>query len=300
MALTPIDATGMSGATVALLDGGTPFAMVDLWVITLSGGGVVRWHGGPDNTPLTFVSSSAAGGAYVAGPGINRGKITTKLGVDVATLQATFLANSGVLINSAPLLPFVRGNGFDGATVVLYRGYMTAWGQPIIGVTISFSGRVTSIKSLARTQFDLTVSSWTVLLNVSMGPDVFQANCLNQHYDANCTLTPSLISGTVSGGGSVNGCNSNLSQADGFFTKGVLIWVTGPNAGLRRAVQTYLHASGALAFAFPLPAAPGVGDTFTVARGCLLNIPDCTAQGNLIHFRATPFTPPAITGAVGV
>jgi hypothetical protein len=26
---------------------------------------------------------------------------------------------------------------------------------------------------------------------------------------------------------------------------------------------------------------------------------DCSAQSNLIHFRGQPFTPPAITGAIG-
>ena len=295
--LTPIDAIGHAGATVALLNGGADFVMADLWSITLNGGAVIRWHGAGFNTPLSF-----NGNTWAAGPTIDRGKISTKLGVEVATLDATITAAPNDLINGVPVLPFVRGNGLDGATVVLYRAYLPAWGLPITGVTIAFSGRVTSLKNLSRTQFQMTVSAWTVLLNVNMGPDVFQAGCLNNLYDANCTLNKSsfAFSGAVTGGGTTTACSTNLTQADGFFTQGQLVWLTGPNAGLSRAVATYANASGAMTFAFPLSNAPTPGDTFTAYRGCNLTMASCSAFGNLIHFRGQPFTPPAVTGAVGV
>ncbi len=304
---TPIDAVS-AGATAALLNGGADFVMLDLWAITLSGGAVIRWHAGTGDKranaagSYTFTAASGqptfANGTYVKGPPIDRGKVSTKLGVEVATLDATFIANANDLINGVPLLSFVRGNGFDGATVVLYRAFLSDWGQPITGVTIEFSGRVTTVKNLSRTKFDLTVSAWTVLLNVNMGPDVYQAGCLNTHYDADCTLTQTFVSGTVTGGGTTGGCNSNLTQADGFFTKGQLIWQTGANAGLRRAVAAYLNSGGAISFAFPLPYPPAPGDTFTASRGCLLTTADCSAQSNLIHFRGQPFTPPAVTAVV--
>jgi uncharacterized phage protein (TIGR02218 family) len=295
--LTPIDATGHPGATTALLNGGADFVMADLWTITLNGGAVVRWHGAGFNTPLSF-----NGNTWSAGPAIDRGKITTKLGVDVATLDATITAGPGDLINGVPILPFVRGNGLDGATVVLYRAYLPAWSQPIAGVTIAFSGRVTSLKNLSRSQFQMTVSAWTVLLNVNMGPDVYQAGCLNTLYDANCTLNKAsfAFSATVTGGGTTTACDTSLTQADGFFTQGELVWTSGANAGLSRAVATYVNAAGALTFAFPLPTAPAPGDAFTAYRGCNLTMAACTAFNNLIHFRGQPFTPPAVTGAVGV
>jgi len=78
---TPID-NGAPGATLALLNGGADFQMVDLWAIRLNGGAMIYWHGAGVNTPLSF-----NGNTYIAGPGIDRGKITTKLGVEVATLE---------------------------------------------------------------------------------------------------------------------------------------------------------------------------------------------------------------------
>ena len=295
--LTPIDAAGHPGATVALLNSGADFVMADLWSITLNGGAVVRWHGAGTEGPLSF-----NGNTWLAGPVIDRGKINAKLGVEVATLEATITAGPSDLINGVPVLPFVRGNGLDGATVVLQRAYLPAWGQPITGCTIAFSGRVTALKNLSRSQFQMTVSAWTVLLNVNMGPDVYQAGCLNTLYDANCTLNKAsfAFSGTVSGAGTTTACNTSLTQADGFFTQGQLVWLTGANAGLSRAVATYTNAAGAMTFAFPLPNASAPGDTFTAYRGCALTMAACTGFNNLIHFRGQPFTPPAVTGAVGV
>lgn len=294
---TPIDATGHPGATVALLNGGQPFCTVGLWAITLNGGTVIYLHDGPMNSSLTF-----NGTTYLAGAPMERGKITTKLGVEVATMDARFIANSADLINGVPIIPFAVGRGFDGATVQLLKAFLPSWQSPITGCVIDFSGRVTEIKDIGRSEFTMTISAWTVLLNVNMGPDVFQAGCLNTLFDSSCTLSAASFktSSSVSGTGTVNGCNTALTQADGYFTQGRIVFKTGANAGLARAVSSYANASGALTFAFPLPNAPANGDTFDIYAGCPLTTAICTSRfANLIHFRGQPFTPPAITGSIG-
>lgn len=295
---TPID-NGTPGATLALLNSGADFEMVDLWAIRLNGGATIYWHGAGINTPLTFEGQS-----FLAGPGIDRGKISTKLGLEVATLDVSISATSSDLINGVPIIPFAQGRGFDGATVVLYRGFLTSWAWPytIVGAVVAFSGRVTQLKDIGRARFTMTVSAWTVLLNVNMGPDVFQAGCLNMLYDQSCTLTKSsyATSGTVTGGAGTTGCNTSLTAADGYYTQGQIAFTSGANAGLSRAVATYVNASGAMTFAFPLPYAPAAGDAFTAYAGCDLTMATCKSRfNNLIHFRGQPFTPPAVTGAIG-
>ena len=312
---TPIDATGHSGSTVALLSGGSDFQMVDMWVITLNGGTVIRWHSAASESPqaslnsLTFNAASPYGGTYALGPLIDRGKITTKLGLEVATLDMKISATTSDLINGSPIIPFAVGRGFDGASVMLLRGYIPAWATPlsatfITGATIEFSGRVTALKNVGRTTMTLTVSAWTVLLNVNMGPDVYQSNCLNQHYDANCGLTPTNINGAALSGGSTTAFGTNLTAADGYYTKGIIAFTSGANTGIKRAVQSYANAGGAINVAFGFPFAPAAGDTFTIARGCLLTFADCKAQRSTTdaeeHYRGQPFTPVAITGALGV
>jgi len=106
-----------------------------------------------------------------------------------------------------------------------------------------------------------------------------------------------IMPGTVAAGATTTSFNTNLTNPDHFFDKGTITFTSGANAGLSRAVQSYLNASGAMTLAFPLPNAPANGDAFNAVRGCLLTMADCTAQGNLLHFRGQPFTPPAVTGA---
>ena len=289
---TPIDAEGHPGATLALLNSGADFQMADLWAITLNGGDVIRWHGAGLSSPLTF-----NGATYLAGPGVDRGKISTKLGLEVATLDVVFTAVSTDLINGVPLIAFAQARGFDGATVVLYRAFIPAWGQPITGVVIAFSGRVTELKDVSRSKFTMTVSAWTVLLNVNMGPDVFQAGCLNSHYDADCGLTPTYVAGAVTAGGGATAFGTTLADPDGYFAKGTIAFTSGPNTGQQRAIAAFANAGGLVSVAFPLPHAPGAGDAFTAVRGCQLTMADCAAQSNLIRFRGQPFTPPAITVA---
>lgn len=387
----PIDSAAAGvGATVALLNGGADFAMLDLWKITLNGGLVVRWHGGPMTTPIGFTAAAgqptAANGTYAAGPVIDRGKISTKLGLEVATLDMKIGANStqilagvasgatctiempstagftpggpiaisgcapaayngaftvgsltptsitytaggapggpmtsfGVAsaldqINGAPLVPYAQGRGFDGAAVVLYRAFLANWASQITGLVIAFSGRVTEIKDMSRAGFTMTVSAWTVLLNVNMGPDVFQAGCLNTHYDADCGLaritSGGLIAsppqnqwnGAVAASPAPTGLAFQLAgdaggMADHYFDKGTITFTSGPNNGLARTVQTYV--AGLATFAFGFPNAPAAADTFVASRGCLLTLADCEAQRPTSdaesHFRGQPFTPPAV------
>ena len=114
---TPIDAEGHPGATLALLNSGADFQMADLWAITLNGGDVIRWHGAGLSSPLTF-----NGATYLAGPGVDRGKISTKLGLEVATLDVVFTAGSTDLINGVPLIAFAQGMAVLGAASER-RGY---------------------------------------------------------------------------------------------------------------------------------------------------------------------------------
>lgn len=288
---TPIDATGHPGATLALINSGVDFPTCSLFTITLNGGGVIRWHDAPMTTSLTF-----NGNTWLAGPPITRGKISTKLGLEVATLDVKFIANSADLINGVPIIPFATARGFDGATVLLYKALLPTWQSPITGCVIDFSGIVTSVKDIDRTGFTLTVSAQTVLLNVNMGPDVFQAGCRNTHYDAACGLTPTNVPGSATGSPTASTFHSTLTNPDHYFDKGILTFTSGANNGLSRAVQSFTSSGGIFSFAFAFPTAPAAADTFNAVRGCLLTTTDCDAQGNLLKFRAEPFTPPAIVG----
>ncbi len=288
---TPIDATGSPGATVALLNSGHDFVFCDLWTLTLSGGGQVFWSGA--QIPIPF-----NGTTWVLGPAIDRGKISTKRGVEVSTLEMQIHANAGDLINGTPLLAFLQARGLDGARVRLDRAYMPSWSSPVTGTINKFQGRVTSIKGVSRTEANVTVSSDLVLLNVSASPDFYQAPCLNTLYDTSCGLSQAAntTSGAITAAPSVSGFDTNLTAADSVYAQGLINFTSGANNGVARSVKAYANASGAIQLVVPLPAMPAVGDTFTIAKGCDLTMATCQSRfNNLIRFRGQPFTPPPET-----
>ena len=288
---TPTDAAGSPGATAALLNSGLDFVFCDLWTITLNGGGVVRWSGA--QIPITF-----NGDTWVLGPAIDRGKISTKRGVEVSTVEMTLIAGPGDLINGTPLLAFIRASGLDGARVRLDRAYLANWTAPVTGTLNKFQGRVTSIKDISRTEATVTISSDLVLLNVGASTDYFQAPCLNSLYDASCSMVQAAFTttGAVTGSPTTTAFDTGLAAADGYYTQGQISFTSGANAGIARTIKSYTNASGAIQLVLPLPASPAAGDAFTVAAGCDLTMATCQARfNNLIHFRGQPFTPPPET-----
>lgn len=328
---TPTDsaATG-AGSTIALLDGPPGWVKLDLWKIILNGGGVVRWHGGAGNKLLKADGSysfTAAGGqpvtangTYVMGPPIDRGKISTKVGLESATLDARINAGPNDLINGTPVIPFARARGFDGASITLYRAFLPDWNSQITGLVIAFSGLVTSLSNIGRDGFSLTTSAYTYLLDVNMGPDVFQAGCLNTHYDLSTCGLAIITTGGLGASppqnswlGAASGTPTSTTvaisgaaagMADHYFDQGRVLFTSGANNGEERTVQSYV--GGVLTFAYGFPAAPAAGDTFRALRGCDLNFTGttncCTAQRVLLdaqeHYRGQKFTPPAVTGVL--
>jgi uncharacterized phage protein (TIGR02218 family) len=138
------------------------------------------------------------------------------------------------------------------------------------------------------------VASAMELLDVNMPAELYQGSCLHTVFDTQCALSRAAYAaaGVIgSGTRTQNAFPSNLSVAAGYYNSGTMIFTSGPNNGLRRTIKSQ-DASGNLTLVLPLPAAPGVGDTFTAYPGCDLSKGTCSAKfNNLIHFRGMPFIP---------
>jgi uncharacterized phage protein (TIGR02218 family) len=283
-----------NAALVSLLNSGSDFQMADLWTITLANGTVVRWSGA--DVPIL-----ANGNTYALGPIIERSAISEKVGVEVATLDMTIMANADDLIAGVALIPFIVARGLDGASIKLERAFLTDWNLPVIGTIIRFAGRVTSVPPFGGSTVALTVSAWTILMNVSMPAHLYQSACVHNVYDAGCTLNPATFSsvGTVQAG--VVGPPdtrptqvawlSNLTGVPDRFTLGRLTFTSGANAGLKRSIRTNV-TDGTFEIINPLPVKPAAGDTFTAYWGCDRTSPTCSGKfNNLANFKGTEFVP---------
>jgi len=274
-------------ALSTLLDSGQDFQMADLWTLTLSGGNVVRWSGA--DVPIT-----ANGNTYPIGPMIERGRISETRGLQVATLEMRITANADDLINGTPLIPFIAKRGLDGANVRLDRAFMANWSGPIAGTLLRFSGRVTSVSNISGSTATVTISSWAILLNANMPPNLYHTGCINTLYNAQCQANPVSFSAAVTVGASpaptftsFNGGAMTVS----YYAQGRVVGVAGANAGISRTVKAN-DAAGNISLVQPFPALPVAGDTFTIYAGCDLTQATCSGKfNNLTHFRGTPYVP---------
>lgn len=80
---------------------------------------------------------------------------------------------------------------------------------------------------------------------------------------------------------------TGLSQATGYFSSGVLTWVTGNNAGLSVTIKS--QVSGNLEVYIPTAFTIQVGDTFTIQAGCDKTMATCRDKfSNLNNFGGFP------------
>lgn len=274
-----------SAPLIALMDGGRDFVMADLWTITLSGGATLRYSGADK-------AISWSGQAYRLGPILQRSQISEKIRLEVATLTLTITAGANDQINGVPLLQFIKNRGLDGANIRLERAFMPDWNAPVTGTIIRFAGRVKAVEEIAGNAARLSIASWASLLNVKMPADLYQAACRNALYDTRCGLTKTSFgaSSTVSGSPTRMSFASGLSATHDDYALGTVTFTSGPNSGISRTIRG--NVGGSFTLVRPLPAAPGVGNAFTVYPGCNRTSARCSARfNNLARFRGEEFVP---------
>lgn len=82
----------------------------------------------------------------------------------------------------------------------------------------------------------------------------------------------------------------SFSYAQGYFTYGLVTWVTGANAGYSMDVRQF--SPGTVTLALPMTYPITVGDTFTIVAGCDKTAATCKSRfANLLNFRGEPYVP---------
>lgn len=86
--------------------------------------------------------------------------------------------------------------------------------------------------------------------------------------------------------------DSSRSEADDYFTYGVLTFTSGLNNGLSMEVKTWTASLKQFQLFSPMPFTVQVGDTYSVWQGCDKKIETCTSTfNNAINFRGFPYIP---------
>lgn len=281
-----------SNTLKSLLNSDT-FLMADLYTIVLADGTVLRW---------TSADVAVNVPPYIWTPVlVKRGSTRITTGVEVDSLDVTFFEGGAyslenfVTINGIYLNKFARQGGFDGATLLLERGFFTDWNAQPERVYM-FSGLIGDVKP-TRTQIDLTVNSSLYLLNAKLPRNIYTAGCRHQLYGDNCGLVKSAYSTTMTAGVCTTSLiNTTSGAATGFYDQGTLAFLSGDLTGITRTIKHFTNG-GQFELIQPLPSAPASGDTFKAYPGCDKNLATCSGKFNNVNrFGGHPYIPSPETG----
>jgi len=273
---------------IAWLAANTEMVMAELYDITLADGTQLHY--------TTFDRSLVVGGTtYLAGPpNFKRGTAEEVIGLSkVGTLSLEVHATPTDLINGVPVLQKVVRGDFDKAALTVRRLFMDS-SLTQQGTVIRFVGNIGDLDQVSRTAAKFTCKSKVEDLNIQLPRNILQPTCIHTLFDSGCTLNKAsfAVNGTVQAGSTVNKLITNLTQADGYFDNGQLIFNSGADSGHVVAVKAYLNSSGTVFFVVPLPALPSAGDTFTIHPGCDKTQSTCTSKfSNLANFGGFPYVP---------
>jgi uncharacterized phage protein (TIGR02218 family) len=263
-----------------------------LVTITPQTGSVAYWTDHVSDLTYGGHTFTAAGTGTV--PLIEMGRREEVAGTEIGALEIVLKCGEAAQFNGMRL-PLSAANGaFDGATVLVQRVYRT-------DVTIDdyvmhlFKGRVAEAEP-SSAQVVLQIESGLVALNIPVPKLPLQQGCANILYDTQCGLVKATytVTATVTSGATTLSVPTNRTEADDYFTLGVLTFTSGANDGISRAVRSYDNTGGTFVPDRALPAAPAVDDTFTVHPGCRRNLDDCInkfAADNTARYRGFPFIP---------
>lgn len=280
---TPTNIGGNNLAT--WLTTATEIRMADLYTITLVDGTVLRYT----TWDSTLVVS---GNTFLTGPpNFARTAIEEKIGMDTTSLDMTITASITDLLNGKPILQLMAAGTFDGAALRIDRLFMDSTGVQI-GTVIRFSGQVGAVDEVSRTSAKLQINSGVNLLQMDLPHMLIQPGCVHTLFDAGCTLNKASFaeSNAVQSGSTVNKVISLSAKGDSYYDAGRIVFTSGANNGLIKAVSKYLGQQ--FTFNSPLPNLPSAGDTFTAYPGCDKTQATCTSKfSNLANFVAFPFVP---------
>lgn len=236
-----------------------------------------------------------------------RGPITSEAGFNLNsnTMSLTCVPQQGTAFPgmSIGLLNAALNHLFDAATVWVYTAYMPAgqYGNVSNGIETKFQGTITKSPKIGRNAVEFECSDPLYACNMKVPSRLIQTQCPWSFVDANCTLAASdyTVNFTAKTGSTQQTLTpvSAFTQADGYFTQGVLTCLTGGNAGLSETVK--IHSSGNIVLMVPLLLPVTAGDTFAVIKGCDKTLAMCKstkkASGTVIdnsgNHGGEPFSP---------
>lgn len=227
---------------------------------------------------------------YQPWTGINPSDVVLVTGFDISNFEVT--GPLGDLVTRTAVL----GGKFRKARA---RLFFVNWDDLTQGAGKLMQGRV-AVSRVEGSRFVFEVRNALDLLDLSKGR-AMSPYCSTIFGDAQCTVVRDVYPCEVTAVTDAFRFTVDLGgvHPDDFFTWGAAAFLTGELTGTEEAkVFDYDGTTGAIELYEPLVAAPEVGDTLNLYRGCskLLKsddatIPTCASYSNVVNFRGWPECP---------
>jgi hypothetical protein len=248
----------------------------------------------------------------------SRGKIVSEAGFKCAANNMTLsvVPKIGAMYPglNIGILNAALNHLFDGAHVWVYTAYMPFGGYGNVQVVeTKWQGWILKSPGIGRLLCQFDCGDPFFLLNQKVPSRLMQSNCPWSFgddptgADGRCAVNPAnyTVGFTASAASSSTALTpvTAFTQADGYFTQGVVTCVTGANAGLSQTVKS--HVGGIITSVVPWLLPVAAGDTFSAIKGCDQTPTTCAgltqANGTVepgnwqTRFGGTPFVPPPST-----
>lgn len=230
---------------------------------------------------------------------------------------------AGVVASTGITMQQIRAGLFDGAKVVVYRiNYMApSEGHEVVqygragATTFSETGWKTEFRSLKQLLKQPISTPYSIECRARFGSKAIGTNQVDSYGDVSFEEQHPCGKDFVWVGGAVTSVGSNakttfidtgLTQADEFFSPGVVEWLTGDNAGAQMEVDTYANNSNGHYVQLALPMAYPIsnGDTYRIRQDCSKHWDDAEhgclyhyGSERVNHFQAEPHIPVSDGGA---
>ena len=225
---------------------------------------------------------------FAARAGLDAAQAEAELGFTVAGSEVAGAFSADILAEAD-----LAAGLWDGASVETWR---VDWSNPSSRVLLDV-GTIGDVRRKDNS-FSAELRSMAHLLDQERGR-VFQTTCTADLGDASCKVDLSqpafrATCAVLSSDGHLGVVLGLQGFNDGFFSGGVLVVVSGANAGARVQIKEHRFDGSAhlvsLWTALPVPL--GIGDSVSLTAGCDKLASTCRDRfGNLVNFRGCPHMP---------
>lgn len=231
---------------------------------------------------LTFLGTT-----FKAATGFSASMAQQSLGLAVDNMELVSALDSAAITEDD-----IAAGRYDDAFVEIFQVNWQDVSQRVIIMT-GYLGELTQ-NGIA---FTAEMRGLASRLNQKIGR-VYQRTCDAVFGDNRCKFNKASVTYTVTVVSAASPRSiivSGLSVANDFLSRGVLTWLTGPNAGASHDIKVHTNSpspNDTIELWTPCSEAPTVGNTATVVAGCLQTPDVCkTKFSNLANFQGFPHMP---------